>query len=326
MLTWLGQRILNSLILVFLLVTAVFFVVRLAPGDPLDLLVTEEMRPEDRQAISHRFGLDRSLPEQYLIWLNSLVHGDAGVSFAKHRPVLEIIGETLPLTLLLTTTSYLLQLLLAIGAAMVMSTRRGSWLDNWIQGTGLVLYSVPSFWLGLMMILIFSGVLGWLPTGGLHSVDAEFFGPGERLVDSLRHMILPVLTMALSMFMGTARYLRTSLDEVLAQDYILAARARGVPPRSIFFRHALPNALLPLVTLIGLHLPFLLGGAVVIEVVFGWPGMGSLTVDALGERDYPVIMMTTLVAGLAVVTGSLLADILVMKVDPRTRRPGGGGS
>ena len=170
-----------------------------------------------------------------------------------------------------------------------------------------------------MLILVFGGLLGWLPTGGMHAADADFMSPIGRFADLLLHMILPVMTLAVSMFMGTARYLRTSLDEVLDQDYILAARSRGVGHWRIMFRHALPNALLPLATLVGLHLPFLLGGAVVIEVIFGWPGMGRVTVEAIGNRDYPVIMITTLVASLAVVLGSLLADILYTIVDPRVR-------
>lgn len=319
MLVFVARRLLSSLLLVWLLVTAVFFVVRLAPGDPLDLVVAEELSPADREAIGRRYGLDRGLGQQYLIWLGDLLRGDAGISLARHAPVRDMLAETLPATLLLTTTSYGLHLLLAIGAALFMSSRRGTAAAEILQGVGLFLYSVPAFWLGLILIMVFAGWLGWLPTSGMHSADAAFLGGWERFWDLLRHMVLPVLTLALGMFMGTARYLRGALEEVGEQDYILAARARGISPRRILLRHALPNALLPLVTLVGLHLPFLLGGAVVVEVVFGWPGMGSLTVDAIGQRDYPVIMMTTLVAGLAVVTGSLLADLLYTVVDPRVR-------
>lgn len=319
MLIWLGRRILTSLFLIFLLVTAVFFVVRLAPGNPLDLMTHQEMRPEDRLALNHRFGLDGSLGHQYRLWLTGLCRGDAGVSLARHQPVAEVIADTLPVTLLLTVSAYLLHLILAVAAAVVLSTHRGRFEDHFIQGAGLFLYSVPSFWLGLMAIILFSGWLGWLPTGGLHAPDAAFMTPVQRFGDLLRHMVLPVVTLALSMFMGTARYLRSSLDEVLDQDYILAARARGVGHWRLMFGHALPNSLLPVITLFGLHLPFLLGGAVAMEVVFGWPGMGRLAVQAIAQRDYPVIMMTTLVAGIAVVLGSLLADILYQKVDPRVR-------
>ncbi len=319
MLIWLGQRILSSLLLVFLQITAVYFVVRLAPGDPLDLMMVEGFSAEERESVSQQYGLDQSLPRQYLRWVSDLVRGDVGVSLSQHQSVATIISETLPVTLLLTISAYTLQLLLAIFAAVIMSTKRGSLGDGLIQTTGLFFYSVPAFWLGLIFIMIFSGALGWLPTGGMHAADAAFMSPVQRFFDLLQHMILPVMTLALSMFMGTARYLRTSLDDVLEQDYILAARARGVGYWRLMFCHALPNALLSLVTLVGLHLPFLLGGAVVVEVVFGWPGMGRVTVNAIGDRDYPVIMITTLVAALAVVLGSLLADIFYMKVDPRVR-------
>ncbi len=319
MLSWLGQRILSSVLLVFLLLTAVFFIVRLAPGTPMDLMVGENIRQEDREALEQRLGLDKSLVRQYALWLGNLSRGDLGVSHARHQPVADIISETLPITLLLTLTSYALHLLLAISAALVMSSQKGRPVDGMIQGVGLLFYSVPPFWLGLMLILVFGGLLGWLPTGGMHAADANFMGPMGRFADLLKHMILPVTTLALSMFMGTARYLRTSLDEVLDQDYILAARSRGVRHWPLMFGHALPNALLPLATLVGLHLPFLLGGAVVIEVIFGWPGMGRVTVEAIGTRDYPVIMITTLVASLAVVLGSLLADILYTLIDPRVR-------
>ncbi|PID81948.1 diguanylate cyclase [bacterium DOLJORAL78_65_58] len=322
MLKLVARRVLSSLILVLLLVTAVFFIVRLAPGDPLDLMVSEDMGPAEREAVAHRYGLDRSLPQQYRIWLRDLARGDAGFSLTRHQPVREILAETLPVTLLLTVTSYTLHLLLAVAAAVFMITRRGRFSAQFLQGVGLFCYSVPPFWLGLMLIMIFAAGLGWLPTSGMHAPDAAFMGGWARFGDLLRHMVLPVTTLALSMFMGTARYLRGSLEEILRQDYILAARARGVPARRILWRHALPNALLPLITLLGLHLPFLLGGAMVVEVVFGWPGMGTLTVDAIGQRDYPVIMLTTLVAALAVVAGGLLADLLYTWADPRVRLTG----
>lgn len=322
MLSFIVRRLLTSLLLVLLLVTAVFFVVCIAPGDPLDLLASEDWSAADREAIGRRYGLDRSLPEQYGIWLGNLVQGDAGTSLARHKPVADILSEALPVTLLLTTSSYALHLILAVSAALFMSAQRHRWSAGVLQGVGLFFYSMPSFWLGLILIMVFAGRLGWFPTAGMQSPDAEFMGPGPRFMDLLRHMVLPVSTLALGMFMGTARYLRNTLDDVLQQDYILAARARGVGSARLMLRHALPNAMLPLITLLGLHLPFLLGGAVVVEVVFGWPGMGTLTVDAIGQRDYPVIMMTTLVAGLAVVLGSLVADLLYMIADPRVRLAG----
>ena len=255
-----------------------------------------------------------------------MLRGDLGMSLRQQRPVTEIIGEAVGPTLLLTVSAYLLHMVLALLAGTTMAARRGRPTDHLLQGVGLVLYSLPGFWLGLMLIMFFAGRLGWFPVGGMHAPDAAFMPGPARLADLLHHLVLPVATLALGSFMGMARHLRASLDEALAQDYIVAARARGLSERTILWRHALPNALLPLVTLVGLHLPFLLGGAVVVEVVFGWPGMGRVTVEALWARDYPVIVATTLLSAVAVVAGSLVADVLYRRVDPRVRPGAGGGA
>ena len=321
MLPWLTRRLAQSLLLIFILISAVFFVVRLAPGDPLDQVVEEELGAADRELIRARLGLDGSLTEQYFRWLGAIVQGDLGTSLRQQRPVTEIIGEAMGPTLLLTLSAYGLQLLLVIASAVVMATRRGQPLDHAVQGVGLTFYSLPFFWLGLMFILLFSRQLGWFPAGGWESSDAAFYSVGERLADHLHHLALPAVTLALGAFMGPARYLRAGLDDVLAQDYILAARARGLSERRVLFGHGLRNALLPLITLMGMWLPNLLGGALVVEVVFGWPGMGRVTIEAIWARDYPVIMATTLLTGLAVVAGSTLADLLYRWADPRVRLP-----
>ncbi len=292
MLRWLSRRVAASLLLILLVLSAVFWTVRLAPGDPLDQVMQE--------------GLTDAT-------------GDWGLSLRQQRPVSRIIGEALPATLLLTVTAYALHLLLAVGAALVMATRRGRAADHLLQSVGLAFYSLPGFWLGLMLILLFSRLLGWLPTGGLQSLDAAFLSPAARAGDLARHLALPAATLALGSFMGTARYVRAALDETLQQDHILTARARGVPERRILLNHALRGALLPLLTLFGLHLPFLLGGAVVVETVFAWPGLGRVAVDAIWARDYPVIMATTALSAVLVVTGSLLADAMYQAADPRVR-------
>ncbi len=216
----------------------------------------------------------------------------------------------MPATLLLTLFGYVLHLVLALGGSMsdgppAPAARRAA-----AAGAGPGLYAVPAFWLGLMAIMLFSRQLGWFPASGMQSTDAGFMSTPDRWLDTAHHLVLPACTLALGSFMGTARYLRASLNEALGQDYILAARSRGIPESRIFRHHALRNALLPLITLVGLSLPFLLGGAVVTEVVFGWPGMGRVTVDAIFARDYPVVMATTLTAAVMVVLGSLLADLL----------------
>jgi peptide/nickel transport system permease protein len=324
---WLARRILTSLLLVYLVVTAVFFMVRLAPGDPLDAVVEvaeEGLGPEERQAMRQRYGLDGPLLGQYLTWLRNVVRGDFGLSLDQQRPVAGILAEAVPATLLLTLTAYALHLALALLAGLVMSWHRDRWPDHVVGGVGLAFYSVPGFWLGLMAILLFSRHLGWFPAAGMHAPDAAFMTQGQRLADLVHHLFLPAATLAVGSFMGTARYLRASLDEALGQDYILAARSRGIGEARILLGHALRNALLPVITLAGLSLPFLLGGAVVTEVVFAWPGMGRVTVDAIWTRDYPVIMAATMVAALTVVLGSLLADLLYQKADPRVSAAGRG--
>ena len=321
MLPWLARRLIQALLLILILVSAVFCVVRLAPGDPLDQVVEEELGRADRDLIRQRLGLDESLPRQYLRWLGGVARGDFGQSLRQQRPVAAILGEAIGPTVLLTLTSYTLHLLLAMAAALTMATRRGRPSDHAVQAVGLAFYSVPAFWLGLMFILLFSRQLGWFPAGGWESADAVFLSGGARWLDRLHHLVLPMLTLALGTFMGTARYLRPALEDVLAQDYILAARSRGLSETRVLFRHALRNALLPLITLFGLSLPFLLGGALVVEVVFGWPGLGRVTIEAIWARDYPVIMATTVLAGVAVVLGSTLADLLYRWADPRLRLP-----
>jgi len=326
MLPWLTRRLVTSLLLVLLVLSAVFWVVHLAPGDPLDQVVQEGMTDADRDLIRQRLGLDAGVGEQWLEWLGGALTGDWGTSLRQQRPVAEILAEAVPATLLLTLTAYALHLVLAVGVSLLTATRRGGALDHALQGIGLALYSLPAFWLGLMLILVCGRLLGWLPTSGMRSPDAQFLSTGARLADLLRHLILPAATLALGSFMGTARYVRAALDETLAQDHILAARARGVPERRILVNHALRGALLPLLTLLGLHLPFLLGGAVVIETVFGWPGMGRVAVEAIWARDYPVIMATTAVSAVLVVAGSLLADLLYRAADPRVRLAGRRGA
>ena len=324
MIPWLARRLLWSLLMVVRLMTMVFAVVRLAPGDPLDASAAESVDARERHLLRERLGLDRPLAGQYLHWIVGCWRGDLGLSLRQQRPVADIVGEAVGPTLLLSVTAYALHLALAVLAAVTMTAYRGRAADHLVGGTGLVLLSLPGFWLGLMLLMLFARQFGWLPAGGLASADASQLPAGERLLDVMRHLVLPAATLALGSYMGTARYVRAALDEAMGQDFILAARSRGVSERRLLWRHALPHALLPLVTLAGLHLPQLLGGAVVVEVVFGWPGLGRVAVEAIGARDYPVIMATTLLSAVLVTAGSLLADVGYRRADPRVRLTGPG--
>ncbi len=321
--TYLLRRLAVAALLVPALLSAVFFLVHLAPGDPVELHLDPDVGDAQRAQIRARLGLDDPLGERYLRWLgDALLRGDLGRSLQYHRPVADMLAEAVPNTLLLTVTAYAVHLFLAVRMGVWMARRRGSRVERGATAAALTLYSLPAFWLGLMLILVFSRGLGWLPAGGMAAPDAELMSPPARLWDTLRHLVLPVLVLGVASAAGTARYLRSAMIDALAQDYVLAARARGLPERVVVWRHAARNALLPAVTLVGLNLPFLLGGAVVTETVFAWPGMGRLAVSAIFARDYPVIMGATALSAVMVVLGNLLADLAYGRIDPRIRLGG----
>jgi peptide/nickel transport system permease protein len=212
-----------------------------------------------------------------------------------------------------------LDLVLGVIIGVISAVRQYTWVDNTITVGALFIYSMPGFWLGLMLIILFSLKLGWLPASQMESVDAEYLPLLERWVDRARHLVLPVFVLGIASAASVARYMRGSLLEVIRQDYIRTARAKGLPESKVIFKHALSNAMIPVITLLGLYLPFLMSGAVVTETIFAWPGMGRLTVGAIFARDYPIVMAANLIAGVMVVAGNLLADILYGIVDPRIR-------
>lgn len=313
------RRLFHAVLMVTGLLTMVFFLVHLMPGDPVGLISEQHLGGEGRDLVRQRLGLDRPLLEQYWSWLSGVARGDLGTSLRQQRPVLDIIAAALPNTLLLTVSAFLLELTvgLLVGVATARHPRRRR--SRALNTGGLVLYSLPSFWLALVAILVFARNLGWLPAGGMQSPDAAWLAPGPRLVDLLRHLLLPVLVLGLGNIAVSARFTRASLARVLASDWVLAARARGIPERRLVWRHALRVASLPVITWVGYSLPRLVGGAVAVEEVFAWPGLGRVAVQALLARDYPVIMAVTAVVAVMVAVGSLLADLLARWADPRLR-------
>ena len=319
MIRYIIRRILLSIPLVWALATVTFFIIRLAPGDPLALYYDPEIDPELMETIRARLGLDRPLHIQYVKWLGALLHGELGVSFSHHRPVADILRETIPNTLILTFCALALDLIVGVVIGVISAMRQYTWIDHGLTVGALFIYSMPGFWLGLMLIILFSLKLGILPASQMESVDAEYLGFWARLADRALHLVLPVFVLGIASAASVARYMRGSLLEVIRQDYIRTARAKGLGEGAVVFKHALGNALLPVITLLGLYLPFLMSGAVVTETIFAWPGMGRLTVGAIFARDYPIIMAANLIAGIMVVGGNLLADILYGVVDPRIR-------
>lgn len=316
---YLLRRFLGSLLLLWGVVTLTFALMQIAPGDPLDLLADPNLPPEDLASIRHRYGLDQPMHHQYLSWLGGVLRGDLGVSLRYQRPVAAVLRDTVPNTLRLSVVSLILWLVVGTAMGVWSASRRGSPVDRGITVLGLVVYSLPAFWLGLMLQLIFVWRLHWLPSGGMSAGSVEELGHWGYFLSSLRHMVLPVLVLGLSGAAGLARYMRSSMLEILSEDFIRTARAKGLDERAVLWKHALRNAAIPLVTLLGLSLPFLLSGAVVTEVIFSWPGMGQLAVNSLLTRDYPMILAVTLLSGSMVVLGNLLADLAYGVVDPRIR-------
>lgn len=315
------RRLASAALLLVLVLSFTFFFIHLAPGDPTILIDDPRVSPEDREALRRIYGLDRPLAEQYVVWMRSvLLRGEWGVSFVHARPALEVVAERVPATLLLTGVALGLQfgfgLILGVAAARRVDTA----VDHWIRATSLLFYSLPIFFTGLVALMLFSHNWSLFPAGHMTSVDAASLPPLSRVVDVVHHLSLPVLVLVLSGAGVVARFARNSLLEVLQQDYIRTARAKGLSEKRVIWVHAMKNAATPLVQLLGLSLPFLLSGSLVVEVVFSWPGLGRLTYDSILARDYPVVLATTALAGTLVIAGNLFADLVQAAIDPRVRR------
>lgn len=312
-------RLLQTLVVVLLVTTASFVLVHLAPGEPFasnDPRVTEQMRERWRA----EFGLDRPLGEQYVRYIANAARGNLGFSFSLHRPVTDAIADALPRTLLLVGIGGGLALLLGISLGVYQSTHRGTVPERAASGASLLAYSLPDFWVAIVLLLLFTNWIPILPAGGvIDAVMHDYLGPWDRFVDRLRHLILPAGALALVTAGGIARYQRAALLEVMEADFMRTARAKGLTERATILRHGLRNALLPIITIVGLMLPMLVGGAVFVERVFSWNGMGLLAVNAIGARDYPLITASVAVGGVLVAFGSLLADALYAVADPRLR-------
>jgi len=311
--------------IVLFVVTVTFILVNLAPGDPARLWVAPGASEAELEIARHSLGLDQPLAMRYVSWLTGFVRGDWGVSLTQQRPVSSIIAAALPHTLLLSAASLLLTYLggILIGTVQAMWHRKA--LDTGLTVSTLVVYGMPSYWLAIMLVLVFSYAsarYGWplwlrFPALGVASLDADFLTPTERAVDRLRHLALPLLTLALIGMAGTARFVRGAVLDTRFLPFVQTARAKGIPRLTVELRHVLRNALLPVITLLGLSLPALFSGTVFVEVIFAWPGMGRVMVDAVGGRDYPIVMATTAIFATLVVLGNLLADILYGVADPR---------
>lgn len=306
-----------------------FLVIHLAPGEPVELGTGDQPTDSSAQAkqmLRELYGLDKPLPVQYWNWLTRLLRLDFGRSFAPDgRPVLQKIGERLPVTLLLNVIEMLLIIALAVPIGVTSATRQYSTFDKVTTVFVFVGFATPDFWLALLLMILFGAQLGWLPISGLRSLNWEYLSFWKQQWDFLSHLILPILVATFGGLAGFSRYMRQSMLEVVRQDYIQSARAKGLAERVVIGKHALRNAMLPIVTILGLSLPGLIGGSVIVETIFAIPGMGQLMVQAVFERDYPVIMGNLVVVATLTLLANLVADITYSFVDPRIRVGGRRG-
>ncbi|MDD6440622.1 MAG: ABC transporter permease [bacterium] len=309
-----GKKIIETLIVMLLISFFSFAIIYIAPGDISSMYITADMSEAEREAVLEKLGANKSLPEQYLGWLEKAVHGDFGVSLSNKASVAPQLMRRLPTTILLMGCALLLSLLLAIPLGLWAGYKKNGIVDNVISFISYIGMSIPSFWLGMLLIILFTAKLRILPSGGMHTVGKE------SLLDTIQHLIMPSLTLSLGTLATFIRYIRTNTIGQLAEEYVLTAEAKGTTAPNILRKHVLKNTLLPIITLLGMNLASLVCGSFIIESVFGWPGIGMFAMSAIGQRDYPIIMAYIMLSGFILVMGNLLADILYAFADPRIKR------
>ncbi len=316
------QKSLWMLLVLWGITVVSFFIIHLAPGSPTDMQTSLNPMVSEafRQKLNALYGLDKPLYLQYWDWLVRLVHFDFGNSLSGDgRPVIDKILERMPLTIGMNVTSLFLTLLLAIPVGIVSAVRQGSYIDKGLTILVFLGFAMPGFWLALLMMLYFSIDLGWFPISGLTSMNFDTLSPVQKALDVAHHLVLPIFVGTVGAIAGTSRFLRSSMLEVLRQDYILTARAKGLSSQTVIWRHALRNALLPVITMLGLSIPGLIGGSVIIESIFALPGLGQLFYGAVLSRDYPLIMGNLVLGAVLTLLGNLLADVGYRLADPRIR-------
>ena len=304
-----------QLIIVMILISFFSFaVIYAAPGDVSSMYINEQMSDEEKEAVKETLGVNKSMPEQYWSWAKEVLKGNFGISYANHTSVTEQIVKRLPATLELMGAALVLSVLLAIPLGLWAGYRKNTCIDNAISGLSYIGMSIPSFWLGMVLIIVFAAKMHILPSSGMHTV-------GENsIIDTIRHMILPCITLSLSNLAVFIRYIRSNTIGQLGEEYVLAAKAKGTTGGKLLKRHILNNTLLPIITLLGMNLATIVCGSFIIESVFGWPGIGTLAMTAIGTRDYPVIMAYVMMSGIILVVGNFIADILYAFADPRIKR------
>ena len=313
------RRVLQAIPLLFFLTIAMFILIHLLPGGADAVLFNPHLTAAARAALRARMGLDDPVPVQYIKWLTNAIRGDFGFSFNTNEPVSTVIGRAFPNTIQLFGAALLIALVLAIVLGVVSGVRQGTITDYGLTVLSYAGIAMPVFLLGLLAQDIFGVALKWFPTSGTSSVSVTFGNPFSALLDHLHYLFLPMLVLAIAFIAGWSRYMRSSMIETSKQDYMRTARAKGVGPVSVLFRHALRNAVIPLITVVALDFGSVAGGATITEGVFSWHGMGLLFIDSLDRRDYPVLLAMLMIGAVFVIAFNLIADILYGVMDPRIR-------
>ena len=317
-----ATRLLHSIFVLWAVVTLMFLMFRLMPGDPMAAYISEALSEESRQAIRAQFGLDRPLWQQYFIYLGNLARGELGMSFFQRQPVAGIVWNALPNTLALTFSGLVLAYIFGIVAGAFLAWRRGSWIEGVSIPVVLATRAAPEFWVGMILLAVFAFSLGWFPSGGAASPGAFFSSEWARLfsLDFLHHLALPVITLALYLQGLPLLLMRSTMLEVMHEEFVTMARMKGLSEWRIVLHHAARNALLPVATAFALSLGQLVGGNVVVEIVFSWPGLGRILVNAVASADYPLAQGAFLIVALALITMNFVADLLYAVLDPRVTR------
>lgn len=312
------RRLIQAVPLLILISIAMYTLIRLLPGGPDQVIFNPHLSAAGRAALRAKFGLDQPIPIQYLKWAGNLLQGDFGYSFATNQPVTQILAQRFPNTLILFVSALVLALILAIILGIIAAVRQGSVLDFTLMALSYLGISTPVFVLGLVAQNIFGVQLHWLPTSGTATLGYTL-SPIDSFIDHIQHLIMPMLVLAVAFIAGWSRYMRSSMIEVTKQDYMRTAKAKGVAPTTALFRHAVRNAVIPLITVVAINFGGVAGGAAITEGVFAWPGMGLQFLQSLDSRDYPVLMAMLVLSAVFVVAFNLIADILYAVMDPRIR-------
>jgi len=313
------HRLISAIALMAGLLTVMFAIIHLAPGDPVQSMIAPTIPARVALELRHQFGLDQTLPSQYGHWLWNAVRGNLGISFSHQRPVSDVLLRFFSNTAILALAAILLEVVLGLSIGLAAVRFHGSLVEKAVMNASLIICTLPTFWIGLVLLAAFSYTLGLFPSSQMHSVDAAHLSTFESVGDLLLHLALPALTIAIPGAATIARFVHPNLLKVRREEYVTFAWSLGLSRRKIFFQYELPNAISPVITLLGLEIGTLLSGALVTETIFAWPGMGRLAVQAISARDYPLVMGCALVSGILVVLGNLVADLLYHVADPRLR-------